>query len=214
MCALCGPLEQAPRCPRCQHLTAVPWESRGEMGMARALWATWVDVMVRPAAFGRQLLVGEEPWGALAYAALLVVVGSLPALVVAELAVVQASRHPDFSSTAVPGVMLGVLLSWLVVCLLVPPIVALWALSLVGVARSVGLRTDFSLAVRVLAYGGSLVALPLLGPFAFPLWLTQQVVVASQALRGDRGAAGPYRASLAVGALPALLVLLALVFAL
>ncbi|MBE2254408.1 MAG: YIP1 family protein [Myxococcus sp.] len=83
-CAECNPGGQR-QCPGCQQLTGLPggaptptpWERRGELGLAQALWQTWRMTVLEPAKFWGQLDPHGPPMDAFLYGWLITSAASL-----------------------------------------------------------------------------------------------------------------------------------------
>lgn len=197
MCSLCRPVAGALVCAQCSARATLEWEERGDTTWSMAFLRTFLDSVREPGALGQRLSEAGHGTAAFAYAVLCALLGSLPLsfVVTALLALVADAHRLGLRSTSVLTIAVLSLLSPLVASVLFGLWTALWALSAWSGVRLVGGAMRYDRVLRLSAYGMSLLAVPLLGPWLLPLALAMMAYTLLRAFARELGTA---RATLAL----------------
>jgi len=177
ICTLCGPIEPVAMCARCVLKGTLDWEERGGESPLRAFARTWFLSVRHPAQLARGLHGQGHIGAALTYAAIVAAISSLP-LALSFSFLLFSAFAPDTQgilSMGVLGLSVMVAIGSVVVTSLVPILLFFWALFLCGVLRWQGTPCRLDRTVRVVCYGASLLALPLVG---LPLAVAQELWLA------------------------------------
>jgi hypothetical protein len=193
VCRLCGPLEPVALCSRCAMKTTLDWEEPGDHGPIRAFLETLREAIGTPSRVGARLGGSGHALAALSYVTVCGVCGLFPLSLLLAAPLVGAANPYDLGlkSTGALSVGVSLVLFSVAAATLLALGVAAFAAVIWLVARLAGVPVRYDVQLRAIAYGMSMLALPLLGPLVLPIALAQSLLVSRAVLqaRGDSGRA-------------------------